>query len=266
MAEKQEFKLSENLEQLIQNSNTGRHFLDQAEKNPNLDNVRLRNAATNAYQNQMMGHFVPTDFINQLNDERTKSFKGLEENLDESTYKSAKAHYIKGMTDVKEGFYINLLKEGIMPKAPEKDAKPEEKEAYKKLLFAKQTVDVAETIEKYADKGNVAEAIEAMMRYSQKIGRPIFDESDLSSLSRLAAYGAPLARESEAKILKDIANSHRMTAAKVIKEASLYGLIEKGIENTQYGKAIALTEMYNGYNKQQKINEIKAEQAKAGKK
>ncbi len=270
MAEDKQFKLSKDLEDIIKGVNTNEYLHEQALRKPGKDNINLREQAENFYNSmhqdgylgcdgRMMKVFEPGHFIDALRDGKDEFVGTLDSRLDDKTYKEARATFTKGLDEsVKRELYAEMLRNGIMPKELEKDADKKKKEAYAALQFAKRTLDFAEALEVHASKGDVKEALAEIAGYTKDIGRKdVFNESHLRALQRLSAYGAPVARENETQILEHIARVHRNLAGKIIEDNKLYDLIESGVENTKYGKAIALKSMYNAYTQQQAINKSK---------
>lgn len=273
MAEQKQFKLREDLEGLLGSVEAADGLYKQSRVNPNLDNTQLREQAEKFYGDRVMTEYSPSSLVRKLKANlygRSGAWASLDAQIDKDTFVQAKKAFTKGLDDeAKSGMYLSMLAEGIMPKEPEKDASEKEKAAFRDLQLAKRTADFAEALEMHAVKGDVNSALREIAGYAQATGKKqdeVFDHYDMDALTIQSKYGAPAARENEKAIFVKMAYVYRNQAAMMLKEKNLYDLVDSGIENTKYGKAIALKSMYEANGTQEELNKAKAEEAKKAKK
>ena len=165
-------------------------------------------------------------------------------------YLQAKDFYLGEFSDeTKAVFYVDILRKGMMPNAPDEKAKKEEKEAYEDLMQVKKEVDAMDALELAVGKGDMEKA--------KRIANQHMGVEDLGILNILSGYGAPLFRDAEKSIYIDVVNERRSIVAESLKDGKLYGLIDKGINKHEQGKAYSLAGMYKAYKIQQEINKAK---------
>ena len=270
MTNDKQFKLDGDLEQLINRFDSADTLSKLGRTDPKLDNYELRTQAERFYGDGMMTEYSPNSFLRELRNGRLRTLQDLDTKVNNDTFNTARQNFTKGLDEeIKTNMYLEMLREGIMPNPPKKEANQKDIEAYNSLALAKRTLDFAENLEIHAQKGDVDGALNEIASYAKTIGKKpsqVFTQQDLDSLTIYKKYGAPAARDNEKQLLGRIANIHRSYAANLIKEKNLYGLIDNGIENTQYGKAIALKSMYEANTTQErrnKENEAKVDQRKA---
>jgi hypothetical protein len=239
-------KLEKNLENLVRSAIGSRGLKEQSEQAVSTD-VR-RNAynlfsqtegagITNGLTLPVIRAGSELDVQDTIEIGYNQIYKTLQASIDDKTYKDSKDSFMKDADEKKKlQFYMNMLEQDILPAEPAKDAKPEEKEAYKKLMVAKEELETAKSIGKALSKGDTNTAY--------AIVRETFDvEANLLAVIP-RGYGGPAFRDSETKVYAAIANRRASEAIKTIKENKLYSLIDQGIKENELGKAHALNAMY----------------------
>ena len=175
--------------------------------------------------------------------------------IDDEIYKAAKQFYMPQLTETKGLYYINALKTLL---DTEKLKVP--KDASKELQGAIEKIKLAHNVEKLLETDKLDEAQELIE------GNVGYDSVTGARMSVAALHSGPAYINTRKKILMDIAKVQYNIATQTMEAKKLYDTVDQIIDTSQYGKAVALTSMYNSHKLQQKINEKKAEDAKKLKK
>lgn len=259
-----EFKLSEDLEQLVQFSNVSKGLAESAQRK--VDNGLIGQAAkfygalnatgVSGFDPNLLWSMTHGDVFRTLINGRKDVRTVLDNKLDDGTYKGAKGFYLGKLDeDHKIGLYLDVLSEGNVSLDAPKDAKAKVVDSYKALAKAKEELNIAVAIEKSVQADDLDTAKNIVKAYS--------GGADISYLAITGAYGGPAFRDAEKRICLHLASVKRSVAGKIIKENSLGGLIEGAMDGDKPG---SLVSMYNIYQEQLEYNDQAAKAKKAEKK
>lgn len=256
MAKKQEYKLPANLEALIGNANNEDQILQLGRLDPTTRNYEFREGMVQKFNGDdtFLTH-NEAELMRILKASRDTAYQTLDSSIDDKTFAQAKAYYMPQLTDTKESYYVNALKT-----LAERNKLDAPKDASKELKEAIAKIKIAHKIEELLGTEKIDEAQEIV---EGNIG---YDSVSGARLSVAALHGGSAHMNTRKKILMDIANAQYQSAGNTIKTKGLYGALDNVVESSEYGKAVALTSMYNTYKVQQKVNEKKAKEAEKSKK
>lgn len=260
MAEKQEFKLLENLEGIVNGVLLAGELRKQSHIEVDMD---LRNSARRLYgamtsygltsvDLEQLKVAAPHVVESMLTDGEGEIYTRLKLGLNDDIFNGARTFYMGKLDeDHKTQFYLNMVQKGLVPSKLDDNASDKEKEDYKVLKNLQGELALAEAIETAVRRGKYDRA-EALVSEHFKVETASLNET----YRGLNATGA---RE---KLYNNIALMRRMIAANLMKENKLYRLVDEAIESNHRGKAYALAGMYKAYSQQLEIEKRRAESEK----
>lgn len=247
-----EFRPSQDLEGLINNAGINVEFLSQGQKDPSLNNTKLRNNLFNVFgEDPRYWDMPPTGLIERLKQNRNDAFNVLQQGVDDETYAKAIKFYTKDLEgQIKGSMYLGLVKEGS--KVGLKFENPSEGLA--NLLKRYQAVVTAEELVKEGKDDQAAAVLNEYLSESQKV------DILLDSLSAAPAYVT-----NRKKVVSDTIKMQMAIAAVEIDEKNLYKEIDDAMANVEYNKALNLMFASGAYKNQQNINEQRRQKEEAEK-
>lgn len=246
MPEQREFRLDQNLENLVKGAINARSLKEASQEDVSLD---LRREAMNLYSILRDHTNVDVDqlrvaapwVVEQMLDAgETELYGALNHRISDDVSREANGFYLSKLDeDHKADFYVGMLEKGMVSEAPSDNAPASEKEAYAALVSAKKELGLAKLIENAVRKGKL-DLARALVSRGLNVG----------TVSLVGLYHGLQAKDAEGDVYRKIANIRREVAKAIIKDKKLYGLIDKGIERNNLGKAYSLVELYQAYNQQ----------------
>ncbi len=242
----EQFTMDEGLEELVVKSINSMNLYRNTENNPSENNTNVRRQSANFYENSTFLATSPAALLELANNAKKSTLKNLDDKLDDNTYKNAKLFYSKGLDkEVLNQYYINLIKEGIIPEKPND-----------KLRQVIESISVADDIINALQNNDTTKADAAANEYF----------NDLQKKNVLLSSLYNQGESQKKKVLANIAKAQHAQAMSILEKENLYGELDKAILESEYGKAISLSSLYSAYGAQQKINEKKKAEAEKAKK